>query len=462
MSIIERLNQLSDQKKFQLSMWTFAVTIITAVTFILVILSINRFYNFKNEITGLVKTSAITASREIEATIYELQRDVAVFTAENAELLAKFYEEKDTQSIEYQNLVSALRKRVPNMSTYTITNEDGTEILDPTNPEMSDACKIDVQDFVLNSYQQNIHVHPDDSKYHFDIMIPFVGMNNKILVFFVSFYTNDIIRIINDYSNPNYDLVITNSVHPNLIEISKIGTRQDSAAPYYLKNEILSYSVPINNTSWEAAVILKRDLFSSQIKSIITDALIMFFIFVLACAPMYIMIQRQAKKRHEAVVALKSSESHFYDLYEHAPDTYMTISKHGEIISANKHAREYFSIDSINKKNNNFFNYIYPDDVHAISKPIPGLSWDYSCFIVQASFGKWIACLIGRYSNWLLSGFLKCGNVPDCHAAHWVGSFILVWPARTKKTGNFSGDGFTLADIDHLRCSSSYAGFSTN
>ena len=370
MSAIKHFKELSDQTKFHLSMWSFAVIIIVSVAVILSVLSINRFHNFQNEITELVKTSAIATSREIEATVYELQRDVAVFAAEYAEILAKIYEEKDTKSIEYQNLISMLEKRIPNMATYTITNEDGTEILDAFKSDVGDVCRIDVQDFVLNSYKQNIRIHPGHSNYHFDIMIPFVGLNNKILVFVVSFLPNDLIRILNNYYNPNYELVVTNSVHSNLIEISKYGTRQSISAPYYIENKKLSYIEPISNSSWEVAVILKHNLFYNHIKSIIADAVIMFLLFLTACTPMFIMIQRQANKRYQAVLALKNSESHFYDLYEHAPDMYMTVSKSGEILSANRHARDNFSIMPNAALKYNLFNFIHNDDVKKIKRLI--------------------------------------------------------------------------------------------
>lgn len=373
MFAIKYFSRLSDQTKFHLSMWTFAVIVMISVMLILSVLSVKRFYNFENEITELVKTSAIAASREIEATINELQRDVAVFTAENAELLANIYEYKDTQPAQRQKLASMIEKRVPNMFTYAITNEDGTEVLDDFNFDVGDICRIDVQDFVLNAYKQNIRIHPHPDKYHFDIMAPFVGFNNKILVFFISFLPNEITRILKNYSNPNYELIITNSVYSNLIEVSKGGTRQTLAEPYYITHHNINYKGPINNSSWELVAVLTDNLFSSYIENIITDAVIMLLIFLLVCSPMFVIIQRQARKRHEAIAALKNSENHFYDLYEYAPDIYMTIAGNGEILSANKHAREYFFNAYHARRSDNFFHYIHADDVKRVAKQVKNI-----------------------------------------------------------------------------------------
>lgn len=77
-------SQLNLQKPFPESMWGFAAVVLIAVALILLVLSIARFYTFKEDVGNLMNISAVSVSREIEATLEDLHRDVAIFTAENS------------------------------------------------------------------------------------------------------------------------------------------------------------------------------------------------------------------------------------------------------------------------------------------------------------------------------------------------------------------------------------------
>lgn len=361
-------SQLNLQKPFPESMWGFVAVVLVAVALILLILSVARFYAFKEDVNNLMNISAVSVSREIEATLDDLRRDVAIFTAENSELLSKIYRDKNYESWEFINLKNALERRVPDMFTFTISNEEGTNILDEFNFRVGDICKIDIQDFVLNTYRQEIRIHPIPGGYHFGVMIPFVGFNNEVLVFFVSFIPREISRILESYTNPNYEIIVSSTLHQGLIEITEHGSRDMISEPFFLTDRVVSSSIPIQGTVWESSVVPKPGLYSGYIKSIIADAAILFGLFVLTCTPMFVIIVRQFRKKQSALLALQESENRYFDLYEYAPDMYMTITEQGDIVLANGHAREFFSQDGGSLGSENISDLLSPESAQALRK----------------------------------------------------------------------------------------------
>lgn len=363
-----RTGQLNRQKPFPESMWGFAAVVLIAVALILSVLSVARFYAFKEDVGNLMNTSAVSVSREIEATLEDLRRDVAIFTAENSELLSNIYRDKDYESRAFINLKNALERRVPDMFTFTIANEEGTDILDEFNFNVGDICKIDIQNFVLNTYRQKIRIHPLPGGYHFDVMVPFVGFNNEVLVFFVSFIPREISRILESYSNPNYEVIVSSTLHQGLIEITEHGSRDMIGEPFFLTERVVSSSTPIQGTVWESSVVPKPGLYSGYIKSIIADAAILFGLFVLTCTPMFVIIVKQFRKKQSALLALQKSENRYFDLYEYAPDMYMTITQQGNIVLANRHAREFFSQDKGNLEGENISELLDLESAQALRK----------------------------------------------------------------------------------------------
>ena len=359
-------SQLGLKKPFPKSMWGFAAVVLIAVALILLIMSIARFYTFKEDVNNLMHISAVSVSREIEATLEDLRRDVAIFAAEHSELLSRIYRDKDYESREFINLKNTLERRVPDMFTFTIANEDGSEILDEFNFDVGDICKIDIQNFVLNTYRPEIRIHPLPGGYHFDVMVPFVGFNNEVLVFFVSFIPREISRILESYTNPNYEVIVSSTLHQGLIEITEHGSRDMISEPFYLTNQVVGSSIPIKGTAWESSVVPKPGLYSSYIKSIIEDAAILFGLFILTCTPMFVIIVKQFRKKQSALLALKESENRYFDLYEYAPDMYMTITEQGNIVLANGHAREFFARDQGSLESENISDLLDPESAQAL------------------------------------------------------------------------------------------------
>ncbi|MCY4421425.1 MAG: sensor histidine kinase, partial [Gammaproteobacteria bacterium] len=316
---------------------------LVAVVLILGVLSVTRFLIFRDDVNNLMHVSAVSVSREVEATLAELQRDVAIFAAEHSELLTRIYQEKDIESRDYINLRNSLEKRVPNMFTFTITNEEATRVLDDFNFNVGEVCKIDIQNFVLNTYRQDIRIHPLPNGYHFDVMVPFVGNNNEVLVFFVSFIPREITRILESYANQNYEMIISSTLHPGLIEVTEHGSRDRLDKFYLAADDMVSSTVPVAGTSWEVSVLPKTGLYTNYIRTVIIDAALLFALFLLVSTPMFMIMRNQFRKRQQALVALKDSENRFFDLYESAPDIYLTITEAGDIVLANLAAREYFT-----------------------------------------------------------------------------------------------------------------------
>lgn len=367
---IENQKKLLPNKAFPKSMWGFAAVILISVVIILIFLSMNRFNTFQTDINGLMETSAMAASREIEATLKDLRRDVTIFAAEHAELFAKIYRDKDIESREYRNLTYILEKRVPNMSSFNISNEEGSQLLNDFNKHIGQLDKIDIQNFVLNTFKQSIRMHPHANGFHFDIMVPFVGFNNEILVFIVNFVPTEINRILGSYANPNYDLIISSTLDQGLIEITKDGSRDIINGSYYLTNKDISSSIPIENTFWEVTVITEEGIYTNYIKNLAVDATILLALFTLICSPMFIILRKQFIKRQLTLIELEDSQNRFFDLYEYAPDIYMTITEDGVIKLANKYAREFFTKNGSSIAGNSIFELLDANSIEDVKEQI--------------------------------------------------------------------------------------------
>lgn len=348
----------------------FGLMILISLSILLLIVSIDRYNSYKKEITKLTNITANTAADEIVSKLNSYNIQLSDFAYSNNELIAAVYANKNLYSEENLKLKLALSKQLPNHYLYAIADAAGEEVFHAHGERIGKTCQLDIKLFSENNFiSQNIKVHSHKTGYHFDVMTPVITNDGQVIILFVGVQANAISPILEKYTSNDYQLLLTSTERPSLIEITSNGVHDNAGKEIFLNEnqlERLLNSIPVEGSLWKIDVIANESLFDNTLAKIIRDAFLLFSLFLLMCSPIFYVLNKQDGKRRAVLDQLKISEAKFFDLYERAPDMYITVDGEGKIQSANKCAREYFGMNREELDNANLMEVISPEDIEGV------------------------------------------------------------------------------------------------
>ncbi len=200
------------------------------------------------------------AADSIESYLGDRQARVRAFS-EKYTLLLGFYAGGSGNEVMRQRIGDALRREFPGYFTFTIADQDGTDLIDDLEGFVGDACQMSIQEYVVD-LKKSGHggadfrtvIHPQANNYHFDVMAPWTDGETLKGVFFVSFFPTELRAILNRHQGDDHRLVLVHAERAPLIEVSTLGARDKVAARR-----------DINLTAEEVSLIAaERDISRSQ------------------------------------------------------------------------------------------------------------------------------------------------------------------------------------------------------
>lgn len=200
------------------------------------------------------------AADGIESYLGDRQARVRAFSEKYA-LLLGFYAGESGNEVMRQRIGDALRRDFPGYFTFTIADQDGTDLIDDLEGFVGDACQMSIQEYVVD-LKKSGHggtdfrtvIHPQANNYHFDVMAPWTDGETLKGVFFVSFFPTELRAILNRHQGDDHRLVLIHAERAPLIEVSTLGARDKVAARR-----------DINLTAEEVSLIAaERDIARSQ------------------------------------------------------------------------------------------------------------------------------------------------------------------------------------------------------
>lgn len=239
-----------------------------------------RIDNYNNRQAELAERSVKAAATEVNLLIKGYQRSIRIFAEENKQLLASLA--SWPQDIDQYTLLDAkITKYFPEHFTFTLSNLEGSTLLEGFEGMVGERCRRDIHAFLSSNGQSNVHIHkgPAGVPLHFDIMSPWSADTRTSGVFFVSFKTNSLERMLDDTRVSGYRTMLVRKDEPGVVDvISQDGNIQSvsNTAVFSKETNHPILSMPINGTLWDIVILPDESRRNSIYRSILTQALLLF------------------------------------------------------------------------------------------------------------------------------------------------------------------------------------------
>ena len=233
--------------------------------------SMDNYTGFVENQRRLAEHSVKSTAREIELFISEQNRFVQLFAEREQSLLSSLIYHPGDES-EHEKLKNKVDIYFPKRFAFTITDKNGKPILKQEQELIGKACRQDILKFITTSphYQSHVHPSPKTTRRHFDVMAIFNDNQNRQSVFFVSFFLDDIFRLLENGKSNNHHLFLVKNSEPPVIEATTSGAISELEKSGYLflpaastkpneqrhlwsesLNKQLLSSITIPNTQWK-------------------------------------------------------------------------------------------------------------------------------------------------------------------------------------------------------------------
>ena len=263
--------------------------------------SVNDYAGFIANQQELAQRSADNTAREIEVLIAGRKNSVRLFADRERDLLAllvKHPEDTEAQSL----LQSRVDAYFPNRLAVTVANEKGDPLLKQGNKLVGKTCRRDIALFFADPGSQLIHVHPSPgtSRLHFDILSNTSDIIQDKSVFFISFFLDDLFRILAHGQIVGHQLVLVRTSQPEFIEAptdNNIARLEElageleqvpSAKPSMLRriwktelNKHVLATATIKDTQWELRDVAQYGLVEKRRNALIAQAAGIMLVFLL-------------------------------------------------------------------------------------------------------------------------------------------------------------------------------------
>lgn len=249
------------------------------------------------------------ASRLIELYLEGVRRDLSLFATEHHELIRELAIDPHNDE-KYERLHRKVAEYFPKYMAFTITDGDGDALEDDFDGRIEEVCIKDIREFARTRRPQQVFIHPNPLGYHFDIMVRWGEEQEVRGIFFVSFLTDSLRRILADSELSEHRIIAVHRQIPGLIELTAKGTRIEHSETFILspqEQERIIYSRSIPGTLWELVDIPTAQLLENHRKQVRLQVLTVFVIFLAATFFMSRLIRREEKGRSRAEEALLES-----------------------------------------------------------------------------------------------------------------------------------------------------------
>jgi diguanylate cyclase (GGDEF)-like protein/PAS domain S-box-containing protein len=307
-----------------------------------------RLYDFKSYQAEISQGAAKGAASEISRFISDLEHQLSSFTRGHSALLTNLASAQVDSNLvlEFESL---LEHAFPEMLNYSVASKTGELITQEQAFEIGDLCKLDIDEFA-KSRNNHLNFHPGFDGDHFDIMTLFKDENGNELILFISLVAEILSPILANHNLPDYQIFLTTTSMPNVIDISSEGTRQYISHSRELSQAELDRTnsrVPVHGTSWQLVMVPDESIFLDQFRKVVWGSLFSLLIAGL----LGIIILRLIIKQYSAQ---KKGEQRYQQLFTDIKAPMILIDpENGQIVDANKAAAKFYGYSLKTLKNQN-------------------------------------------------------------------------------------------------------------
>ena len=312
MTLIEPVSSLSIKRAVNL------YTIVLFISFgaLLYWLATDRYQVFVSSHQNTSKNTTRIVAFEISKTLREKQRVIDIFVDYSKDTIIELTNEPRNKEL-YQKLESRLLKYQPGLFAFNIMTDIGEPIIGDFNGKIGDLCLQDLRHYIETG-EQSIHLHPNFSSHHYDIISKYSADGSDHL-FFVSFSIREISEILDSTQPVNHNLILVNKDANNVIEVSatndeKTYTSRPNQRMSGSDNLRVLSSTDVTGTSWQLIDMHEEGLFTSYKKKITAEYIIAYYIFSIIVLFMRNILLKQDAKRSTAEEQLQKNHKQIKDL----------------------------------------------------------------------------------------------------------------------------------------------------
>ncbi len=245
----------------------YALVILLLVGAILVWDAWTSTRDFHDYHRNLAENSVTGTADELELLLNELQRSMRLFADEHNDLFEEINRNQDNEAA-WLLLENGVTQYFPEHFGMILTGADGEVLRPDFDNKVGEVCQQDIHAFIEDNYDLQGYIHPNPQGYHFDIMVPWGEDDAPQGVFFLSFPSDILARILRRIQSPGHALMLLHSDEGGLIEVTGDGSRIQLSRDFRLavdeQARILAQR-PIKSSHWELVDIAEQGLFRAEL-----------------------------------------------------------------------------------------------------------------------------------------------------------------------------------------------------
>jgi signal transduction histidine kinase len=222
--------------------------------------------NFRDYHQNLAENSVTGTADELELLLSELQRSMRLFADEHKILFEEINSDQANEAA-WELLEDGVQRYFPEHFGMILTGADGGVLRPDFDNRVGELCQKDIDAFIEDEYALMGYVHPNPLGYHFDVMVPWGEQGVPQGVFFLSFPSDMLARILRRIQSPGHALMLLHSDMRGLIEVTADGNRTQLSRDFTLDEDeqarILA-SLPIKSSLWELVDMADPGLFRAE------------------------------------------------------------------------------------------------------------------------------------------------------------------------------------------------------
>lgn len=260
-----------------------------------------RYRDFETHQQELMKSSVAGTAGEIGIFVNELRRGAHLFADIEGRRLERLMRDPDNTAL-YDAIQKSVKTHFPDAFAFTIADNNGKPFVTDFEGRIGETCVNDVRRFVSDRTHSGIYVHPNQEMYHFDIMVDWERNGQRLGIFFISFSTDILVRILKHGQIPEHRLMLLKRDVPGLIEVTADGARIALDREFKLsarERQGIGYSIPVGGTFWDLADLPEPGLFENARTNLWREAVMLMSAFVLVSVLMVGLLFRAHTRNRE-------------------------------------------------------------------------------------------------------------------------------------------------------------------
>ncbi len=253
--------------------------------------------------------------------IAEQRRLLALFIDLQQDSIDRLIEAPDDH-VAQESTRRAVQEFFPDSFAHTVANFDGTPLIADFDNLVGEICQTNIRQFAKGGAEQPIYIHPNPTHHHYDIMSAYGGG----YIFFVSFRTDHLSRILGQLASPGIELALTRRGQ-DLIELTRDGPRSgmDPAFWRLAADTIILERMALPGSDWDLVASLDPAPYHRIVRDNVIGAVLSTLFVIIVLILLHRLMGREQGRRIEAEAARERQQHRAREAILSSEERYRTL-----------------------------------------------------------------------------------------------------------------------------------------